>query len=222
MTVADYGNLLATEASFGNPHMPSGWKDWITGMTPTLKDSLWAVRDAPLASGRFPVVIYAPSFGAMSWENADLCEYLASNGYVVVASPDMGASSRGMTLDLAGLHTQAEDISFLIGYASSLPDTEPSKLAVAGFSWGGLSNLFAATHDNRIKALIALDGSMRYYAGLIKQAGDVHPEQMTIPLLFFTQGEISLDGLDVEFGQLVPPQGATDQQCQDHIVALPF
>ena len=65
MTVADYGNLLATETSFGNPHMPSGWKDWITGMTPTLKDSLWAVRDAPLASGRFPVVIYAPSFGAM-------------------------------------------------------------------------------------------------------------------------------------------------------------
>jgi hypothetical protein len=34
---------------------------------------------------------------------------------------------------------------------------------------------------------------MRYYAGLIKQAGDVHPEQMTIPLLFFTQGEISLE-----------------------------
>ena len=27
-------------------------------------------------------------------ENADLCEYLASHGYVVIASPDMGASTR--------------------------------------------------------------------------------------------------------------------------------
>ena len=27
---------------------------------------------------------------------------------------------------------------------------------------------------------------MRYYPGLVKMAGDVHPERMTIPLLFFT------------------------------------
>src|SRR5258707_7724319 len=31
-----------------------------------------------------------------------------------------------------------------------------------------------------------------------------------------------LDGLDVELGQLVPPEGATDQERQDHVVALPF
>ena len=34
-----------------------------------------------------------------------------------------------------------------------------------------------------------MDGSMRYYPGLVKMAGDVHPERMTIPLLFFTQGD---------------------------------
>jgi hypothetical protein len=31
-----------------------------------------------------------------------------------------------------------------------------------------------------------------------------------------------LDGRDVEFSQLVPPQGAADQKCQNHIVPLPF
>jgi hypothetical protein len=31
-----------------------------------------------------------------------------------------------------------------------------------------------------------------------------------------------LDGRDVELGQLVPPEGATDQKGQDDIVALPF
>ena len=129
----------------------------------------------------------------MSWENADLCEYLASYGYVVVASPDMGATTRLMTGDATGVNAQAQDIAFLIGYAQTLPDTDMSKLAVAGFSWGAISNLFAAARDSRIDALVSLDGSMRYYPGAVEQAGDVHPEQMTIPMLFFTQGEITLE-----------------------------
>ena len=139
MTVGDYGDLLATETSFGRPELWADWKQWLDSMKPTLKDSMWAVRNAPLLAGRFPVVIYAPSLSSMSWENADLCEYLASHGYVVVASPDMGATSRDMTTDLAGIDAQAQDISFLIGYAQTLPDTEMSKIAVAGFSWGGIS-----------------------------------------------------------------------------------
>jgi dienelactone hydrolase len=144
-------------------------------------------------AGRFPVVvIYAPSLSSMAWENADLCEYLASHGYVVVASPDMGATSREMTVDLGGIDAQAQDISFLIGYAQTLPNTEMSEIAVAGFSWGGISNLFAAARDNRIDALVALDGSMRYFPGLVKAATDVHPEQMAIPMLFFTQGPTSV------------------------------
>jgi tetratricopeptide (TPR) repeat protein len=195
MMVGDYSDLLATETSFGRPELSPDWKQWIDGMKPTLKDSMWAVRNAPLLAGRFPVVIYAPSLSSMSWENADLCEYLASHGYVVVASPDMGATSRDMTSDLGGINAQAQDISFLIGYAQTLPNTEMSKIAVAGFSWGGISNLFAAARDNRIDALVALDGSMRYFPGLVKAATDVHPEQMTIPMLFFTQGPTSLEKL---------------------------
>lgn len=193
MTVGDYGNLMATETSFGKPKMSVEAEDWITGMKPTLAMPLWAVRNAPLVSGRFPVVIYAPSFSAMSWENADICEYLASYGYVVIASPDMGVTTRDMTGDVAGINAQALDISFLIGYAQTLPDTDLSGVAVAGFSWGGISNLFAAARDSRIDALVALDGSMRYSPGLVKQAGDVHPEQMTIPLLYFAEGEITLE-----------------------------
>jgi len=192
MTVGDYGDLLATETTFGKPELTSDWKQWLDSMKPTLKDSMWAVRDAPMLTGRFPVVIYAPSFSSMSWENADLCEYLASHGYVVVASPDMGATSRGTTADLNGVNAQAQDISFLIGYAQTLPNADMSKIAVGGFSWGGISNLFAAARDNRIGALFALDGSMRYFPGLVK-AADVHPEYMTMPMLFFTQGPTSLE-----------------------------
>ena len=195
MTVGDYGNLAATETSYEKPALSLDHKHWLDGIKPTLAMPMWAVRDAPPLSGRFPIVIYAPSFSAMSWENADLCEYLASNGYVVIASPDMGASAREMTNDLPGIDAQARDISFLIGYAATLPNTDMSAIAVAGFSWGGICNLFAAARDNRIDALVALDGSMRYFPGLVKQ-GDVHPEQMTIPLLFFAQGGVTLEDQD--------------------------
>jgi dienelactone hydrolase len=192
MTVADYANLMATETTFTTPDPGTGM-GWKAAMKPTLTDPLWAVRDAPPAPGRFPVFVYAPSFGAMSWENADLCEFLASHGYLVIATTALGAHGREMTNDLQGINAQARDISFLIGYAQTLPNADSSKIAVGGFSWGGIANLFAAARDNRIDALVCLDGSLRYYPGLVKDAGDVHPEQMTLPLLFFTQGEFTLE-----------------------------
>lgn len=192
MTVSDYFKLLETETSFGKPHLWEGWNDWKSGLDSSMKDQLWSVRDAKPVAGHFPIVIYAPSFGNMAWENVDLCEYWASHGYIVVATGALGAVDRPMTNDLAGITAQAQDISFLVGYAQRLPNVDAADVAVAGFSWGGISNLFAATHDSRITALVALDGSMRYFPGLVKD-GDVHPDRMTIPLLFFTQSEFTLE-----------------------------
>jgi Chlorophyllase len=193
MTVGDYQNLIASETSFGNPKRIAYAKE-LASLKPTLAMALWAIRDAPALPGRFPVVIYAPSgIASPSWENADLCEYLASYGYIVIASPAMGATTRDITIDLDGANTQARDISFLIGYARTLPNADNSAVAVAGFSWGGISSLFAAARDNRIDALVSLDGSLRYFPGLVKQAGDIHPEEMTIPLLSFEQHDFPLE-----------------------------
>ena len=192
MTVRDYAMLRITETDF-DAKTPPDVADPDKGRKDTFGDHMLAVRDASLESGRFPVVIYAPSFSNTPWENADLCEYVASFGYVVLASPDMGATTRGMTGDLTGIEAQAQDISFLIGYASTLADADMSEVGVGGFSWGGISNLFAASRDNRIKALFALDGSMRYFPGLIKQSGYARPDHMGLPLLYFTQGPITLE-----------------------------
>lgn len=196
LRVSDYLALWATETNFRKPRVPIRAQEWRSSMEPTLGMSLWAVRDAPPLCAHFPVIIYAPSFSSVSWENADLCEYLASHGYVVIASPSMGVSTRMMTLDLAGINAQARDISFLISYAHSRSNSNMSEIAVAGFSWGGISNLFTAARDNRVNALIALDGNLRFSPGLVKLAGDVHPEEMTIPLLSFGQREFSFEDQD--------------------------
>ena len=158
MTVADYTKLLASETDFSDPHMSADWKGWTKGLAPALNDSLLARLNAAPISGRFPVVIYAPA--SFSWENADLCEYLASHGYVVIAGSALSATS-----DLAGANVQARDITFLLAYAHTLPNANASAVAVAGWSFGGLSGLFAAARDSRIDALVELDGSMRYYPG---------------------------------------------------------
>ena len=198
MTVGDYTQLGDTEVHFDAPHPEQNrWR-------PLLKTSfeipLRAVRDAKFAEGHYPVLIYAPSDSSVSWENADLCEYLASHGYVILASPSVGVSTRDMTDDLDGINAQSRDISFLITYAKTLPDTDLSQVAVVSWSWGGASSLFAAARDPRIDALVSMDGSMRYYPGLVKIAGDVHPERMTIPLLFFTAEDANfLEDLDKNY-----------------------
>ncbi len=189
MTVGDYAELADTEITFDAPDPENN--QWRSRLKSSLDVRLSAVRDAKPADERYPVLIYSPSDSSVSWENADLCEFLASHGYVVIASPSMGVSTRDMTDDLDGINTQARDISFLITYAKTLPDTDVSKVAVVSWSWGGISSLFAVARDSRIEALVSMDGSMRYYPGLVS-AGGIHPEQMTIPLLFFTRGDANL------------------------------
>jgi pimeloyl-ACP methyl ester carboxylesterase len=199
MTVGGYVVLADREIHFDTPGQEHN--KWRRRLKSSFDVSLWAVRDAKPVEVRDPVVIYAPSDSSLAWENADLCEYLASHGYVVLANPSMGASTRDMTDDLAGIDTQALDISFLISYAATLPDADPSKVAVVSFSWGGISSLFAAARDTRIQVLAEMDGSMRYYPGLVASAGDVHPEQLKLPLLFFTANDMNyVEDLDAYHG----------------------
>ena len=194
MTVGDYAHLSDSETHFTLPEQEQN--KWPSQLRSSADVLLWAVRDAKPRKGRYPVLIYAPSDSSVAWENADLCEFLASHGYVVLASPSMGATTRDMTDDLGGIEAQARDLSFLITYAASLPNAD-TKVGVMSWSWGGLSSLFAAARDPRISALVQMDGSIRYYPGLVKKAAYVHPDRMIIPLLFFTSDDPNyIEGFD--------------------------
>ncbi|MYN42497.1 dienelactone hydrolase [Duganella sp. FT109W] len=120
---------------------------------------MWAVRDATPLAGKYPVVIYAPGGGSPAHEAADVGEYLASHGYVTIVSRNLGARTRQMVFDREGAEAQARDIGFLISYAHTLPFADTAHIATAGWSWGGMTGLFAAAADNRISAVISLDGT---------------------------------------------------------------
>ena len=165
-----------------------------------LAQPMLAARDAPARSGRFPLVIYAPSFSASAAENADLCEYLASHGYLVLASASQGARTRAMTGDIEGLETQAADIAWLIGHAAAMPQADMERIAVAGYSWGGLANVLAAARDDRIKALVSLDGSVRYFPNFVDGGKTavpyVTPARLPVPLLYLAQRPHTIEALN--------------------------
>lgn len=194
MTVGDYAELIRTETNFDKPiyhgKSQSFVQDYTHGTTALVT---WAIRDAAAQDGHFPVAIYAPSLNAPATENIELCEYLASNGFGVIATPSMGAASRNMTIDITGANAEAQDISFLIDFARTLPDADVSKVAAIGYSWGGMAALFASARDPRIDALVSLDGSFRYSPGTAQESGDVHPDRMKIPLLVFSRAEETLE-----------------------------
>jgi len=158
-----------------------------------LSGRMRAHRDATPVDGKFPLVIYSPSISAPAAENADLCEYLASHGYVVIASPSLGKHSRDMTSDLEGAETQAADITFLLAYAHKLPQVNTDEVAVMGYSWGGIANVFAAARDSRVRALVNLDGSVRYYPDLVAASKYVTPFNVRVPMLYLAQRPLSLE-----------------------------
>jgi dienelactone hydrolase len=190
MTLGDYAALIKTETTFNKPLDQGKPQLFVDSFFHGTTDGhAWAVRDAEKQAGHFPVVIYAPSVNAPATENIELCEYLVSWGLLVIASPSMGASSRQMTIDLDGANAEAQDISFLLDFATTLPNADISAAAVAGYSWGGMAALLAAARDKRVDALISLDSSF-------VMAGDIHPDQMTIPFLAFSRGEDPLEFSD--------------------------
>jgi tetratricopeptide (TPR) repeat protein len=161
---------------------------------------LHAVRDASAEAGKYPVVIYAPSYSSDAAENVDLCEYLASHGYIVIASASMGAHSLAMTIDQEGLEAQAADISYLIAYSTTLPQADASRVAAIGWSWGGLANVVAAAKDARIKALVSLDGSVRYFPRFVDGGKEalqfVSPVQVALPMLYVGERPMTVEALN--------------------------
>jgi pimeloyl-ACP methyl ester carboxylesterase len=164
-----------------------------------------AVEDARPEPGPFPVVIYAPSLSASAFENSDLCEYLASHGFIVLSSPSLGMHSRGMTLDLEGIEAQVADIEFLMGFLRTIPQADSTRVAVAGWSWGGMTNVFAAMQDSRIQALVSLDGAIRYQPLRMKEGeavGLIDPNKVTVPLLYISSQPYTLEELNQLYSQL--------------------
>lgn len=136
-------------------------------------------------------MVYAPSYQATSIENFRLCEYLASHGYVVISSTSRGAINRffegGTQKDM---ETQARDVEFLIREIQKMEIADVHRLAVMGFSFGGLSNMMVQMRNDQVKAVISLDGTERYQYTILEKSPFFNYKRVDVPYLHMAQKDI--------------------------------
>ena len=122
-----------------------------------LATDMKAVRDAVPAEGTFPLLVYHSDLNRGIVENAVLCEYLASNGFVVVTTHSFGPSS--ITIDPTGaaLETAVQDMEFVIAAARDMEFVDPDKLGVLGYRVGGLAALLLGMRNHNVDALLGLE-----------------------------------------------------------------
>lgn len=195
MTVLDYMAILKTEEEW--EYLPNEQiLNWFyypntAANQNHLKEQTMAYPEIEPANGKFPVILYAPSYQASSIENFALCEYLASHGYLVISSPSRGTENRflegGTEKDM---ETQARDIEFLIKEVQKLPIAALDQIATMGFSFGGLSNVLSQVRNDDIKAIVSLDGSIKYQYGTLKKSPFFNSAKVDVPFIHMAQKAI--------------------------------
>jgi len=136
--------------------------------SPAAVDSLFAMtmgahRDASLASGRYPVIIYALGQGDYTQEDIPLCEYLASRGYIVASVAQLGTSERRDVLfihDKPSYDAEVQDLGFALATVLRVaPSADSSRVGTVGMSMGGVYSLLLALRASVVRVVVGLDPS---------------------------------------------------------------
>lgn len=136
-----------------------------------------AHRDADMAPGQFPLLIFSHGNGGFRHQNTFQTEYLASHGYIVAACDHTGNAAvtvlpeqplvynKQTIRDVERWDDRPQDVSYLISHLQSLsqqPDQwltgklVPNEIGVFGHSFGGFTACRAAELDDRIKAILPM------------------------------------------------------------------
>jgi dienelactone hydrolase len=195
MKILDYFEIIKEEEEW--EHLPNeqvlNWFYYANTTTNQnhLKEKTEAHFKTEFAKGKYPVIVYAPSYQASSIENFALCEFLASYGFIVISSPSRGTETRWFSNNkLKEMETQARDVEFLIKEVGKFRNTDYNKIAVMGFSFGGLSNVIAQNRNENVKAIVSLDGTERYQFTLLNESPFFDTEKIDIPYIHMAQKDI--------------------------------
>jgi dienelactone hydrolase len=167
-----------------------------------LKTKMLSSRNADPAKDRFPLILIAPSSGLSSpVSSVVLAEFLASHGYVVASSPAMGLNSRQINFSSVGVITQLQDMQFLIANLNSFPAVDSNKMAVIGFSFGGLASSLLAMYNGDVDAFVSLETAAgnKFGYSVLFQNPLYDPPLLRVPVLHLTAQETTPDSNDAFF-----------------------
>jgi len=215
MPFAAYVDLLSLEEEFGTldearkreavnifiTHLR-----WWTNQTAS-KESIgqltrlntFAYKDAVPEPGKFPLILLAQGAHQSSLYHSILCEYLASQGYIVATSPSMGMTSRLMSTDVRGGETQGRDLEYILAFMRDQPFVDREKLGVTAFSFGGIGGSLVQMRNSRVQAVLSLDSVIGYERlnPLIKQSPYFDIVRANVPYMHLMPQEGT--GFDLKF-----------------------
>ena len=161
-----------------------------------------AYQDAPVTAGgqRFPVLVFSPGFGVLPTTYSALIEDIVSHGYIVagivptyfvpVTMFDDGRVVSGRSLGpMISLSMLTGDIRFTLDQLAKLDSDATSalcgrfdlgRIGLLGHSRGGATSFQAAKEDQRVKAVVDLDGTL---------IGNVAQEGLGKPLALILSGD---------------------------------
>jgi dienelactone hydrolase len=122
-------------------------------------------------------------------DQAVLCEYLASRGFVVAttASPMVRAPMTREDQVAEYAAAQASDLATVARVAARETGADSSRLGVIGHSFGARAALLLAMRDRRVKAMVSLDGGIGTANAMasMRTAPSFDPSAPLPPLLHF-------------------------------------
>lgn len=135
--------------------------------TQMAKSKTKAYREAKIAPGQFPLVIFPDQ---VHLQNI-LCEYLASCGFIVVSPVIQGPFAEPMQYDPAGIETGVADMQFALGYLRKNFPVQRD-FAAMGLGFNATLALALQMRNPEVKAMVSLEGGITttFEEGLIQRS----------------------------------------------------
>jgi dienelactone hydrolase len=127
--------------------------------------ALFAGRDAPIATGRFPVVIYSHGLHSLPAYHAEIISRWVAAGFVVAAAAYPRTREGARRFSRADVRNQPADAWYVVRKVLALPafagHLDSTRIGAAGHSAGGYTTagLFTAGHDRRLRGGIVIAGA---------------------------------------------------------------
>jgi dienelactone hydrolase len=122
----------------------------------------FAVKDAPAAPAKFPLIIGHPGLGGTFEDNSVFYEYLASYGYVVAVAAYQSEDASYLNVDW-DLDRSVKEMDFLIRFAKARPEFDLGPIGAIGHSYGAQAVLaWRAENNSPLSAVVSLDSTVEY------------------------------------------------------------
>jgi dienelactone hydrolase len=151
---------------------------------------MFAVPSLEMEQGPFPLLIVAQGNFHSAHHQSVLCEFLASQGYVVATCPSQTRISGPMNSDADAYQSavdQSNDIAFVKKQVIGKFKIDQTRIGLVGHSFGARSAFLYLAENKNIRGLVSLDGGIGNSQGksFMKEAKEFDPNKIRVPILHF-------------------------------------